>query len=390
MTAIRSYRLADRTVSAALPSHIDLLDGLSRLLVEAPEATRQQPSVAAQWNETQNCFLLSGDGLARSFTCAETLDAVCSVSAGLIGGYARASLDRLCFHAAAILHDGRAYLIPTTYSSGKSTLCLAWMEQGGQLITDDAAIFDIAGHTVSSFGIPLRIRTSLLNDGPSRLRDFALANAILRGQRLAYIRDPRHEAPPPGVSYPFGGWIFLSRQNGAATAMAPVSPEEALRRIIWQNFARSLQPSALLAIMTTLAADYPAWQLTYGESVDAVPVLRETLSAPIASRQANIAPVGDGTIQQAGAHRQAPDLKITETTAGLYVADDRNGRVYFFNPSAGVMWNLALAAASEDEAVDILHELYPVQDEATLGADYRGFLEGLVELQLLLPGSSAS
>ena len=158
-------------------------------------------------------FLVTGEGLTRSFTCHDPVDTACGVTAGLIGAYAIAVQDKLCFHAAALICKGKAYLIPATYKSGKSTFCAAWMAAGHSIVTDDAAIFDVRTKHVSSFGIPLRLRNSLLRDGPQPLREFVASNLLLQGPRLSYVRSPDRPPAYPAPAIRLADGFFWTERS---------------------------------------------------------------------------------------------------------------------------------------------------------------------------------
>ena len=379
MSSVRAYAMAGLPVAVRMPADRFLAAHLARLLPEISPSPEQGESVLVE-RKGDSVFLVTGEGLTRSFTCHDPVDTACGVTAGLIGAYAIAVQDKLCFHAAALICRGKAYLIPATYRSGKSTFCAAWMAAGHAIVTDDAAIFDVRTRHVSSFGIPLRLRNSLLNDGPQPLRDFAAANLLLRGPRLSYVRSPDMASCIPGTSYPLGGWIFLDRRAGAQPKLSRLKPTESLGQIIWQNFARQMPASDLLDVLRTAATQYPCFRLQYEECIDAVPLLAAALERPD-----DVVPPSQQSEDLGTAFALDSDgaIEVTETPGGLYLADDRYGRIYFFNPSAGVMWKLAATGLETDEAIEVLTEVYPGEAPGTLAQDYRNFLAEIASLDLL-------
>lgn len=380
----RSFSLAGLPLSVRLPGDVGLELALSRLLPPADGVPPSAPSVVVEALGGGK-FQLSGEGLLRSFTCHDAVDAACGVAAGLIGAYAREVPGHLCFHAAAIIHDGKAYLLPTTYRTGKSTFCVAWLEAGGKLLTDDAAIVDPQTKLVTSFGIAPRIRTPLLRDGPERLRRYLTPRLLLEGPRLAYVAPEPGSQARPGEAFPLAGWVFLARAQGSATTVSRLDSGESLRRIIWQNFARSMAPSDLLNFIDVMASQYPCLMLEYEDAVEAVPALQQALDAPRQPSASARSRVEASLFEPSAAMALPEEVQVTETAAGLYVADNRNGRIYFLNPSAGVMWRIASTGVGTEEAEAILRTLYPGEVPQKLAADYRKLRDDVMALALLQP-----
>ncbi len=379
MSPVHAYAMAGLPVSVRMPDDRVLAAHLARLLPEINPNPERGESVLVE-RQGDSVFLVTGEGLTRSFTCHDPVDTACGVTAGLIGAYAIAVQDKLCFHAAALICKGKAYLIPATYKSGKSTFCAAWMAAGHSIVTDDAAIFDVRTKHVSSFGIPLRLRNSLLRDGPQPLREFVATNLLLQGPRLSYVRSPDQASCVPGTSYPLGGWVFLDRKVGALPKLSRLRPTESLGQIIWQNFARQMPASDLLDVLRTAATQFPCFRLQYEECLDAVPLLASALERP----DEHVPPAQQSEdLGTAFAVENDGSIEVTETPGGLYLADDRYGRIYFFNPSAGVMWKLAAAGLEIDEAIEVLAEVYRGEAARTLAQDYRRFLAEIASLGLL-------
>jgi hypothetical protein len=381
----RGYALAGVPLYVRVPDDPALSDCLAELLFDIAIPGGGAESVTVEL--VDGVYHISGEGLNAPFTCHDPVDTACGVTAGLIGAYAIRVSDRLCFHAAALIHNGKAYLIPATYKSGKSTFCAAWMAQGHQIITDDAAVFDARTHFVSSFGIPLRLRNSLLRDGPEELRSFAAQNMMIRGPRLSYVRAPDSRSCIPGTSYPLGGWIFLDRRLAARPSVSRMTPTDSLGQIIWQNFARQMPASDLLGVLRTIATQYPCYLLRYSEAAEAVPALAAALDEPEGHLPHSAESEDFGNIFAIGGDGH---IQVTETSTGLYLADDRYGRIYFLNPTAGVMYKLAAEGLEMPDVLEILCELYPEQNAESLSADYRRFLSETGSLGLLASVASAA
>jgi len=121
----------------------------------------------------------------------------------------------------------------------------------------------------------------------------------------------------------------------------------------------------------------PCYRLSYGEAVDAVPVLKAALQpAPARLDMATaIASLATG-----------PDyshLTVSETEAGLYIANDQNGRMFYLNASAGLMWKIANSGLGREEALAALAALSPDQEAQALAKDYDETISRLADSGLV-------
>jgi hypothetical protein len=108
-------------------------------------------------------------GLARIDDVADVADASCdrSVDAAIgwdlveseLGLFAAERLEGLvAIHAAMLVHDGRAIVVPGPSHTGKTTLALAAIEAGITVASDEYALLDLRTGLVHGWPRPLRIR----------------------------------------------------------------------------------------------------------------------------------------------------------------------------------------------------------------------------------------
>jgi len=76
-----------------------------------------------------------------------------------LGLFAAERLEGLvAIHAAMLVHDGRAILVPGPSRAGKTTLALAAIKAGVTVASDEYALFDLRSGLVHGWPRPLRIR----------------------------------------------------------------------------------------------------------------------------------------------------------------------------------------------------------------------------------------
>lgn len=178
--------------------------------------------------------------------------------------------------------------------------------------------------------------------------------------------------------YPFGGWIFLSRQHGGDVSIRNVAPGSVLQQIIWQNFARNMLPSVISKYGSELATKFPILSLSYSEADDVIPMLKDALAINPDSTQIEAPAVTFKT-----EFSQSDHVSVLMTEAGGIVSDDRKGRVYSFNHVALQFWYLMTSNTDPEDAAAILGELYPQMAIEIVLNDFNAFKTKLIDLDLL-------
>jgi hypothetical protein len=108
----------------------------------------------------------------------------------------------IAVHAAVIVHEGVAIVLPGPSGVGKSSLCIAAAEAGGSVLTDEYALIDPSSGRVSGWQRPVRVR---LDGGGVERRHITVA----------------HE--PTAVALV----AVLVFDGTAAPTISPISPAEA-------------------------------------------------------------------------------------------------------------------------------------------------------------------
>lgn len=120
-----------------------------------------------------------------------------------LGLFAAERLEGLvAIHAAMLVHDGRAIVVPGPSHAGKTTLALAAIEAGVTVASDEYALFDLASGLVHGWPRPLRIRR-----GDGHIERQALPPS-------------RNEPVPVGM-------VAAIRYDPAGPPIAPISRSEA-------------------------------------------------------------------------------------------------------------------------------------------------------------------
>lgn len=167
---------------------------------------------------------------------------------------ASAAADHVVIHAAAVVRDHEALLLPAPMESGKTTLVVGLVARGWGYLTDEAAAIAVDSGLVRCYGKPLSLDPGTQRLFPALCPATSPAPSLRTGQRqvpASAIRSDAVAAPAP-----VGAVIFPRYVPAAPTELRPVSRGEALARLAdcaftwsppyarrWRRLADSLRAS---------------------------------------------------------------------------------------------------------------------------------------------------
>lgn len=189
-----------------------------------------------------------------------------------------ATTGDLVLHAGAVADEaGRAILLPAAMEAGKTTLVTALLRDGMRYLSDELAAVSDGTATVRPFSKALSLDPGSWPLFPE------LAPRDGRGglsphQWLVTADDVRPGADH-GSTAPLGMLVFPRHAPGAATALHPLSPVEALVHLAACAFRLDDDPASVLPRLARLAEAVPAHRLTIGDGVhDAVSAVRQAVA----------------------------------------------------------------------------------------------------------------
>lgn len=396
-------------------SRLLTLDGIRAplLLGDAPEVERMIRAIMPGWpcapggGDAAPFFSIRRTGPAYSgesmITGAaprelDALNAVCDMIAALSYALVASDPNVLCLHAAAVRMAGRLVVLPETRRAGKSTLTAALARAGHGVFTDDflPVLFDADGRLAGrANGILPRLRLPLPETLDAGFRSWAEGAAgPSNGQYMYLFPD---SLPPAGETAPLGAIVVPERQDGAAPALSPLSPEEAMDLLLFQNFTREIHSADVLRLLARMVESLPLWRLSYGEAPEAAALLSArfgdwpgpvpadpTLAGPLA-RADLVAEEGVGQVEMDQAYQRRPGAALAELGEAAYLADPEGGGIHRLNPMSRAVWTLLEQRISPGEVRDILAEAFPGTDPARIGEDVAGFMTRLSRARLILP-----
>ena len=166
-------------------------------------------------------------------------------------------LGRTLVHAGAVVAPGGgAWLLAGATFGGKSTTCLNLIRGGWDYLADDHVVLSHApGGTVRVEGWPRRFN---LDHGYA-----AGASVGVRGRVDPDAFGPGRWRP----AAPLAGLLFTRVEAALPTALAPLTPADALGRLLDQSPWLLLDAAAAAQVLALLreTAAHPAWELRLGQ-----------------------------------------------------------------------------------------------------------------------------
>ena len=213
---------------------------------------------------------MSSDG--RQWSCSRD-EFIPLLKGELLDEVLRSAAYEVALHAAALARDDRLLLLCGSPGAGKTTLAIALIRSGFDLVADDVVLLDPDGQ---GLGVPLPLAAKSTS-WPLVATFFPDAGdqAHVRrdGQIVRYIRPEGFSpsAPPRAIGFV----LFLDRQPGASAKLQDVDATDALAALIAEGTARNEQLStAGFDALVQMLNQARCCTLRYDDLADAVRVVR--------------------------------------------------------------------------------------------------------------------
>jgi hypothetical protein len=231
-----NYRAIDFrfTVETEIPGAFDTLDRLLAPFRDAgSDGPRRTYRLAMSRSEPGLFELLrDGESIQRPPSPGSMLDwMILDITTEAV----TQTVDLVCVHASAAALDGRAILLPAPPEHGKSTTVAGLVRAGWDLLTDEAALFDLRDDLLHPFPRPMMLSEAsmealpgLVDSLPSSYEGFRRLDYHLTADDLR----PGALGSPARVAFV----VFPSYTPGRTTELVPLARSEALMEMVRGTF----------------------------------------------------------------------------------------------------------------------------------------------------------
>lgn len=250
--------------------------------VEGSRLRLQFSGAGGEWVD----FLISERGDRVTVTLGAGVDAA-EAAQLLLGSVYSCILSQrgtTCLHASVVACDGRALALVGPKGAGKSTLALACVQQGAELVADDVAALGLRDGVVTAAagGPQLRLwadTTSALLDPGADVRPIWAQEEQRPPKRYHHV-DGR--AAPDDFLPLAGVWLLAPRGSGATSAR-DLAPTELFARLTgarhMSNFLDETAHRRDFTCLATVAATVPGREVQRPHDLSTVAAVARTILA---------------------------------------------------------------------------------------------------------------
>lgn len=163
---------------------------------------------------------------------------------------------QVAVHAALLLVDSAVVIVPGSSGAGKSSLCVAAMEAGWEVWSDEYCLIDTATGEVSGWPRPIRQRLS--------------------GGGVRRIDHPGHRGP--GRATHVITMTYVKEATGPALTLEPMSPGQVAMDLMANTVCARSRSEETFWATTGLAKTVTGLAGVRGDISDALPAIRRALT----------------------------------------------------------------------------------------------------------------
>ncbi len=178
----------------------------------------------------------------------------------------------LIVHAAVVAKNGQAVILPGEPGAGKSTLCAALVSRGWRLLSDEMAMIDPGGLSITPVPRPIGLK----NESIAIMKNYADGVQIgppvtdtAKGT-VAHMRPPAESVAHADSDAQPEHIIFPAYSAGADTQLERIEKAHGLTRIAEQSFNYHILGREGFETLTRLVSRCPAFDLRYSQLDSAI------------------------------------------------------------------------------------------------------------------------
>lgn len=354
------------------------------------------PTLTVSQRDGRFCF--SSDHYDLSKSHSDPLHAACTLLAELAWSRIRAEQGLLCFHGAAIEREGSLMLFPNQRRAGKSTLTACLAALGAHVFTDDYLPLrldkDGAMRGIANGAAP-RLRRPLPKEFSQGLVRWMEHHAGPRNQQYLYLDLPDGQLAPHGETLPISTIILLDRREEGEAELEPVASSKVMRRLIRQNFSRSMNPARVLAMLNGLVETSQCLRLRYSNGEEAAAYLKAWCDANPRGATARVDPSNlppdshavyttDKAVAGDHTYQRNPSVYEAQLQEDVFVACAEGPGMHAFNGVTTGIWTLLLEPTTQEDITQTLAAAFPEQPREDLSQAVRKIIQAMLKHRLIM------
>lgn len=340
-------------------------------------------------HETGGAWTCASAATGESVTYSDPVAAACWLTANLVRWRTLENADQLCLHAAAVEIGGGLIAMPSRYRAGKSVLTATLAAMGARIFGDDILPVDPDTGDGIAAGIAPRLRLPLPDALSPETRAFIERRKGPESARYLYLDLPAALFAPKGTRLPFRGFALLERRDDGPAELTRVPQGDALKQVIWQNFARESAAGTILDRLAGIVLNAPCLLLRYASPEEGARALKDAFEAPSTAHLPEEPFVLDAERARMEGARAVADLApetlirrvegcaLTTRAGRSFLIGAEGLTILSLNELGAAVWRLLEIPTTFGEARALIAAAFPEQDETRIAADLKALIADL-------------
>ena len=401
MSAKKSLRFSGTDGPVLFDDVDDVIDFLPDIFCNWPFEEVEPPdnSFCLTLSRQAGKFQFSSDIYDLSKSVSDPLNAACTLLAELAWARIRKDESLLCFHGAAVEVDGSLVLFPNKRRAGKSTLTACLAAQGFRVFTDDylPLLLSESGALLGlANGAAPRLRLPLPEEFSPDILDWIDRHAGPSNRQYLYLHLTEGQLADHGEALPISRIILLERSDDAGLSLSPVGAAEVLRRLIFQNFSRSMNPARVLAMINAMVETSECLQLDYSSGEEAAAFLKEWFTGNRAQTTATanirtmpeeklaVLTTSDAVLTASPYRRNSSNFDVRYGDEVFAACSDGPGLHHFEGVTTGI-WNMLSDPSTQAEITEALCAAFPDEPADRVSQGVTEIMQAMLKHRLIEP-----
>lgn len=334
-----------------------------------------------------NDYRISSSLNRKAQSLKHPLNTACSLISELAWARLHMQPDLLCFHGAAVEFNGQLVLFPNRYRAGKSTLVACLSALGRKVFTDDylpMEFDEVDGFFGISNGAAPRLRLPIPTEFSTDLKAYLKDHEGPKNKQYLYLSLNEGLLAHHGERLPISTVVLLDRVDNACPEILDAQPADVLRRLIKQNFSRSINPARILELLGFLVSSTRLKILRYSNAEEAGKLLNRKFGGMLDERiypkfklcspdrlyeNTKVLSNDECIMSPNQQYVQAENIVELFYDEDCFIASSSGAKIHHLDRIAKAIWAMLKAPITLAEIIDVFQTAFPDQPSETIKTD---------------------